>query len=90
MAADGVESRILIASATNKVLIHDVDSSQQPISIIKEFTKSQEQPSGVVLSMSWSDDNQIVTYCLEGSNKLYFSRSDTGSLIKSYSICDEV
>jgi len=39
-------------------LIHDVDSSQQPISIIKEFTKSQEQPSGVVLSMSWSDDSK--------------------------------
>jgi hypothetical protein len=56
-------------------------------------------PSGTIQNFSWSDDSklhfivlstdQIVVFCQEGSNKLYFSRVDTGAFIKSYSICDE-
>jgi len=34
--------------------------------------------------------DQILVFCQAGSNKLFFSRADTGQFIKSYTIAEEV
>lgn len=34
--------------------------------------------------------DQIIAFCIGGSNKVYFSRAKEGTFIKSYTIAEEV
>ena len=71
----------LVASATNKVLIHKLDDSV-PIALVNDPHRGFE-----VQALSWSHNNMIVATCGANSCSVTLARTSDGTVIQEMELC---
>ena len=71
----------LIASATQKVLIHKLDDSV-PVALINEPHQGYE-----VSAITWSHNNMILATCGANSSSITLSRTSDGNEVQKMTLC---